>query len=187
MFDITPHAGGVERVFSMMGWMQNDKRNRLRTDTLEMMAKVKTYHQSLQTRVAPPKARPSDRAHTSSGRRSNGCQPRHGSLFLRPNQGRAGRRPECRDRRRSGAHARRACGHPPLLLRAGYVDGSLDEQPGNRLLVEDSYDLDDPLFGPDPLSGAQSQAAPCDYGASNEQFSSDDVINQFLNSSGGDS
>lgn len=50
MFDITPHAGEVERVFSMMGWMQNDKRNRLRTDTLEMMAKVKTYHNSLRAR-----------------------------------------------------------------------------------------------------------------------------------------
>ncbi|GAQ90649.1 hypothetical protein KFL_006670070 [Klebsormidium nitens] len=43
--DIVPHAGDIERVFSMMGWMQNDKRNRLGTGTLELMAKVKVFHQ----------------------------------------------------------------------------------------------------------------------------------------------
>lgn len=41
---LTPHAADVERMFSMVGWMDAPRRNRLAVGSLNMLAVVKSHH-----------------------------------------------------------------------------------------------------------------------------------------------
>jgi hAT family C-terminal dimerisation region len=44
--DIVPHAASPERVFSMMGWYQSKRRNRLGIKTVQSMAAIKLDQQA---------------------------------------------------------------------------------------------------------------------------------------------
>ena len=44
---IVPHAADVERLFSMMGWFNSDRRASMSKEVLEMLAKVKMYLDSM--------------------------------------------------------------------------------------------------------------------------------------------
>jgi hypothetical protein len=39
--DIVPHSAGIERMFSVMGWLHSDTRNRLNVATVKSLATVK--------------------------------------------------------------------------------------------------------------------------------------------------
>jgi hAT family C-terminal dimerisation region len=39
--DIVPHAASPERLFSMMGWLHSNRRNRLNVDTVKALATIK--------------------------------------------------------------------------------------------------------------------------------------------------
>jgi hypothetical protein len=45
LYDIVPHAATVERLFSLMGWFHNDRRNRLGVDSTGNLTAIKTFYE----------------------------------------------------------------------------------------------------------------------------------------------
>ncbi|CAK0733669.1 hypothetical protein CVIRNUC_000313 [Coccomyxa viridis] len=45
LYDVVPHAATVERLFSLMGWYHNARRNRLGVDSTGSMTAIKTFYE----------------------------------------------------------------------------------------------------------------------------------------------
>ena len=52
LYDIVPHAGSTERVFSIMGWFNSPRRNRLQVASLAMMTSIRSDLQAQVPRYA---------------------------------------------------------------------------------------------------------------------------------------
>ena len=52
LYDIVPHAATVERLFSLMGWFHNARRNRLGVDSTGCMTAIKTFYEQKPPRCA---------------------------------------------------------------------------------------------------------------------------------------
>jgi hypothetical protein len=50
LYSLVPHAGPPERLFSMLGWIQSDRRNRLTTYNFGALAKLRTHYQQMDPR-----------------------------------------------------------------------------------------------------------------------------------------
>jgi hypothetical protein len=48
LYDIIPHAGGTERIFSIMGWYNSPRRSSLAVEKLAMMTTIRS---DLQQRI----------------------------------------------------------------------------------------------------------------------------------------
>ena len=45
LYDVVPHAATVQRLFSLMGWYHNARRNRLGVDSTGSMTAIKTFYE----------------------------------------------------------------------------------------------------------------------------------------------